>query len=139
MKEQKVATKEIIRIEKMHRFIGPRRERVRNLKSLKQAFAVVLPERRYKPENIRPVRRMSFSSAGSLPTHWRSVYTTLNEGNCLKRCWRINYFMASASERSFLAVGIGYSSPVFICSNVSNSGTRSITSLAAPFNPVPSV
>jgi len=67
MKEQKVATKEIIRIEKMHRFIGPRRERVRNLKSLKQAFAVVLPERRYKPENIRPVRRMSFSSAGSLP------------------------------------------------------------------------
>src|SRR6202023_1206550 len=65
MKEQKVATKEIIRIEKMDRFIGSRRERVRNLKSLKQAFAVVLPERRYKPENIRPVRKMSISSQES--------------------------------------------------------------------------
>lgn len=37
------------------------------------------------------------------------------------------------------AIRIGHCSPVFISSNVSNRGIRSITSFAAPFNPVPSV
>jgi hypothetical protein len=58
-KEQKVATKGIIRIDKTDRFIGSRRKRVRTLKSLRQALAIVLPELLYQPQNIRPVRTMS--------------------------------------------------------------------------------
>ena len=51
----------------------------------------------------------------------------------------IDCFTASALEQSLLEIGAGYSSPVFISSNVSNKGTRSITSFAALFNPVPNV
>jgi hypothetical protein len=71
------------------------------------------------------------------------------EGNDFWRSWGqspklisprpVRPFKPWGFSRPILAIEGAHRSPVFISSNVSNSGARSMTSFAAPFNPVPSV